>query len=680
MKESPRSYLLFRFLFSLLVLVLLLLLYWSFNLQEERLRDIEETLKFIMHDQQAQKMSKREEYTGQVPAAKSEGPNLLVPDPYFRITLPTLLGPDFVPKGTLRMGTLGKPDNLHPFSPWAQVAEWMSYCQGSASEPQVGFYETLAQDFAWKIEERPSDRADHTSFWVYLRDDLFWQPLSQSDFPGPMLLSPHFLQKHQVTAKDFQFYWQAISNPHNDAAGAVALRTLLCDIDNVDVVDDLTFVVTLKLLPSKEANGKTKFLLPYTSHFYVAQLRPLASFVYQYGPDGQKICPDDASSDFYAKSLIWAGNFSMHFASRVIVSCGPWIFDGMSERQIRFRRNPDYYSPVHALYEAIEVYFFDSVDAIWRDFLDQKIDLCQVAPQNFIELTRYLQSQEYADQNKQGSSIKKLEFLQRGFSYVAWNENRQFFQNKRVRQALTHAIDRSQLIRQNLSGQAIEITGPFFYDSDDYDRALPPYSYDPARARDLLAQEGWYDSNGDGVIDKMVDGERVDFHFVLTYFVKDLSAKSICEAISDFMKAVGIDCQIQGLDVADLSASIDDKSFDALFLAWQLSAPPEDPRQLWHSEWAAQRGSSNMIGFRNSEVDRIIDRLQFTYDPEKRKELYRDLDKIFYDEQPYTFLFTRKSTLVHWSWIHNIFIPRERHDLIPGAVVEQPVFLYSWRV
>ena len=79
------------------------------------------------------------------------------------------------------------------------------------------------------------------------------------------------------------------------------------------------------------------------------------------------------------------------------------------------------------------------------------------------------------------------------------------------------------------------------------------------------------------------------------------------------------------------------------------------------------------------QVDRLIEKLQFEKDATVRSELYKKIDEILYDEQPYTFLFTPKNTLLWWSWIQNVFIPKERQDLCPGATVEQPAYLYSWR-
>ncbi|MCB1149423.1 MAG: permease, partial [Chlamydiia bacterium] len=138
------------------------------------------------------------------------------------------------------------------------------------------------------------------------------------------------------------------------------------------------------------------------------------------------------------------------------------------------------------------------------------------------------------------------------------------------------------------------------------------------------------------------------------------------------LKEIGIDVRLNGLDLSDLSRETDDKSFDALFMAWALGTPPDDPRQLWYSTGADQKGSSNLVSFRNSEVDRIIDALDFEYDPEKRLELYHRFHQIIHEEQPYTFIHIPKATLVYRTYVNGVFIPADRQDLIPGADVSEP--------
>jgi peptide/nickel transport system substrate-binding protein len=275
-------------------------------------------------------------------------------------------------------------------------------------------------------------------------------------------------------------------------------------------------------------------------------------------------------------------------------------------------------------------------------------------------------------------AIRRLDFVGRTYNYIGWNEARPFFQSARVRQALTMAIDRKRIIAQTLNGLGIEIQGPFSPYSKAYDKSLVPWPYDPQVARSLLEKEGWYDRTGSGIISKQINGVDMPFRFTLIYYVKSPIGKSVVEYISGALKELGIDCVVNGVDIADLSSKFDDKDFDALFLGWAEGTPPEDPRQLWYSSGAKEKGSSNAIGFANPQIDRIIDQLQYEYNEDKRIELYHQFDRIIFEEAPYTFLYNPKSILVYRDYLQNVFVPANRQDLIPGADVPEPISSLFW--
>ncbi|MCP5508365.1 MAG: permease [Chlamydiales bacterium] len=596
-------------------------------------------------------------------------PNLLHEDPFYAVTLPQMLGKNFVPHGTFRSAVIGKPHNLHPFSNWSHISAWIGLCSVSVAQQQFGKYETIAPNMAVKMERRTNKDSGKPEFWVHLRDGVFWEPLEKRFFDDQIDLAPHFLRKHPVTAHDFKFNFDAVMNPHVQEPGAIALRTYIGDIEEIVVVDDLTFIVRWK---TQMVNGRP--MMKYSAALWTGHLRPLASFVYQYFSDGSKIVDDDN----YLTNSIWAQNFAQHWAKNIIPSCGPWLFDGMSDRQIKFRRNTNYYFPLAALGERMEIAFKSSPDAIWQDFKSNNLDSYNLQPDQEIELEEFLNSKQYIAQADQGAGIERLDYLARSYNYIGWNQSTPYFSSKKVRQAMTMAIDRQRIIDQNLNGMGMEITGSFYRFSPAYDASIEPWPFDPQRAQRLLEEEGWYDSDGDGILDKLIGDERVSFIFTLTYYVKNPITKAICEYIATALKEIGIICNLNGVDIADLSATFEDKSFDAIYLGWGLGTPPEDPRQLWHSEGARQPGSSNAVGFSNSEVDSIIDALVFEYDPKKRIQLYHRFDQIIHDEQPYTFLYSPKTALLYRDYLQNVFIPADRQDLVPGANVAEPDSNIFW--
>lgn len=696
MNKEPIALYIFRFVLGLGLFAFMAMLYWSSVLIEQDLKFVQNDLLQVknelltLHSEVDKgrvdllKALLERSYTKEVSISApldhhdtSIAANLLSPDPFYTKTLPQLLGTHFKPHGIRKEDSIGKPNHLHPFSNWSHISEWIAMCSVSLTSQQMGKYETFAPDMALSMEIR-YNQDQQPEYWLTLRQDIYWQPLNPHHFPESIKLAPDFLHKHQVTAHDFKFYFDALMNPHVQEEQAVALRLYYNDVEEVRVIDDFTLVVRWKTRKAKDQNGKEIYQMKYLAKSLTGALRPLARFVYQYFADGTKIVPEDHESNTYRTNPVWAQNFSHHWAKNTIVSCGPWLFDGLTDREIRFKRNPHYYDPYAVLVDAYEVKFRDSPDAVWEDFKNEGIDLFNVIPNQLAELDLFLQSQPYQKQAQQGKAVKRLDYIARSYNYVGWNQARPLFNSRQVRQALTLAIDRERIIRQNLNGMGMQTTGTFFPLSPSYNTSLKPYPFDLDRARELLQEEGWYDSDGDGIIDKLIDGKRVPFRFTLTYFVKNPTTKSVCEYIATTLKEVGIDCNLNGVDMADLSAVFEDKDFDAVFLGWSLGAPPEDPKQLWYSTGAKEKGSSNAIGFVNAEVDQIIDQLEYEYDPQKRIELYHRFDAIIYEEAPYVFLYTPKAVLAYREYMQNVFIPAERQDLIPGANVGEPQSSLFW--
>ncbi len=684
MRRESFAFTILRFLFSLGLVLFMGMLYWSSNQQEQSLREVKNEFVLLRESLEALKRSgferavskELEPKVNPYPLMDKNLPNLLQEDRFYTVTLPKLLGEGFRPRGTLRSSTIGRPNNLHPFSQWAQVSAWISQCTVSVASLQFGKYETFAPSMAIKVEERK--RNGVPEYWVFLRDGVYWQPLKKESLPSSIELAPMFLQKQPVTAWDYKFYFDAMMNPSVELAGAVSSRNYYSDVEEIEVLDNLTFVVRWKAKKVVTEEGKEEMRIKYSSKLLTGGLRPLPKFVYAYFADGTKIVEDDRDPMTYRTNSVWAQNFTEHWAKNTIVSCGPYVFEGMSDSRIWFKRNPDFYEPYAALVDGLSITFRESVSSMWQDFKSGKIDTYLIRADQLMELQDFLASSLYAKQEKEHLAIRRLDYQDNSFAYLGWNEKRPFFRDKKERVAMTMAIDRKRIIDQILHGMGVELTGPSLRSLITTSGSLTPWPFNPELAKSILEKEGWFDQLGDGILDKTIDGKLVSFRFDLTYYVKNPTSKAICEYVSTSLKSIGVDCQLKGIDLADLSQVFDDKSFDALYLAWSLGTPPEDPRQLWHSSYAAVKGSSNAISFANKEADKIMETLQYEYDPEKRKSLYRQFDQIIHEEAPYTFLYAPKAALLYREYVQNVFIPADRQDLIPGADIKDPQSSIFW--
>lgn len=688
---NNNSFIVFSYFIGIILFLFVVITYWPLEFLNKNIEKIQEPNLITANAEKSQKDIPRErkgpQTLSQRPHIDPSLPNLLHEDPFLTQTLPKMLGPEFKLRGALRMAapSFGKPDNLHPFNGYASVGGWILQCTVSIAQLEFGKFATFAPNMAIKIEERKRKNSEYMEFWVHLRDKVYWEPLNPSHFSQDLNLASWFLQKHQVTARDFKFYYDVVMNPHVQATRALAMRTILNNIEEVEVIDDLTLVVRVKTAAITLPDGTIEHRIKYTDKFSMGSMIPLASFVYKYFPDGKKIIEDDSDSKAYRTNAVWAQNFAKHWASNVIPSCGPWLFDGINDQQITFKRNPDYYFPYAALTEKQEISFKNTPEAAMVDFKANKSDLFTIYPPQNIEITSFLNSNEYKLQKTRNPNlaVDTVEYNPYSYSYVGWNEASPFFKNKKVRQAMTLAIDRERIIKSILNGKAISITGPAYPFFLSYDSSITPWPYDPQAARRLLEEAGWFDRDGSGIVSNIVDGKTVSFRFTLTYSIQSaFAAKPICEYIATALKDIGIDCKISGVGSADWAGSFMTKKFDAIFGAWILGigllSLPEQFRAIWYSSGAKEKGSLNSIGFMNTEADAIIDKLDYEYNEQKRVDLYHRFHAIIHEEQPYTFLFTPTVTIAYRDYVQNIFIPSQRKDLIPGADVTAPDLSIIW--
>ncbi len=220
------------------------------------------------------------------------------------------------------------------------------------------------------------------------------------------------------------------------------------------------------------------------------------------------------------------------------------------------------------------------------------------------------------------------------YTQIGWNLDRPYFKDYRVRQALTYLIPKRKILKEIHKSLGKVVTGPFFTEGPVYDKKLKPLYYDPVKARRLLKEAGWVDHDGDGVRDK--DGVKFQFEYLI-HNAREYHQK-IADIIKESLEEAGIIVNIRIIDWTVFAKTVNERNFDAVRFAWGTGIDG-DPFQIWHSS-QMERGGSNYIGYKNKEVDKILEDARNIFDPLKRWEKYRALHHIFYKEQPYSFLFS----------------------------------------
>ncbi len=231
-------------------------------------------------------------------------------------------------------------------------------------------------------------------------------------------------------------------------------------------------------------------------------------------------------------------------------------------------------------------------------------------------------------------NYRKYRYLADAYSYLGFNQKLPLFQDKRVRQAISHAINKQEIIDIVLLGLGQEATGPYKPGTWAHNANVKRYPFDQARALALLAEAGWSTKGPDGVL--MKGDQR--FAFTLMTNQGNKTRSKAAEVIQKNLKAVGIDVSIRIVEwAAFLKEFVNPKKFDAVILGWTIPRDP-DSFDVWHSSKTGP-AELNHVSFKNAEVDALLEKGRRTFDQEERRPAYARFQEILAEEQPYVFLY-----------------------------------------
>ncbi len=454
---------------------------------------------------------------------------------------------------------------------------------------------------SWSISE------DKKVYTIKLRKGIYWH-----DFTDPV--TGKEWKNVEVTAKDFKFMLEVIKNPDTDTR---AHKTYFKDLDRIEIVNDYEFKVywNKKYFLSKSI---TLGLSPLPTHFYHAYPGPF---------DGKKFNDD-------------------HKRNRLIVGCGPYQFLRWEKGQrVLFKRFERYFGNKLGIMPPIKQYAFEVIphpNTRFQALLAGKVDQLGLTPEQWMTRT---DTKEFGPKG----SIRKYKYPGRGYSYIGYNLSDPLFKDRRVRLALTHLVNRERILKEVYFNLGQIITGPFFPGSMAYDHSIKPYKFSIEKAKKLLEDVGWKDTDGDGILDRK--GKK--FSFTIMQVANSSIQQKMLPIIKEDMAKAGIEMNIQVVEWSVLLQRLEKKTFQVCTLAWSMGFDA-DPYQLWHSSQADVKSSSNHVRFKNKEADKLIEEIRVTFDDKKREKLYHKFHQLIHEEQPYTFLISPKSLRAINSRYHNV--------------------------
>lgn len=443
-------------------------------------------------------------------------------------------------------------------------------------------------------------------------DTLEWQGLLAEDWRvADDGLTISFTLRHDVsfsdgtplTAHDVQFTYEFIMN---DVIAAPRDRAYLSRIEKVTALDDyhVEFVLSEPYFNGLQLAGGMAVL---PKHFYGPYLDDPRTFNESRG------------------LLLGSGPYRM-------LDPENWTPD---QGRIELERNPRYWGPVDPPFDRIVWRVIENDSARLTTFRNGDIDVYSARPR---EYRRLLDDASLMDRSRHFEYMSPTA----GYSYIAWNQARAgaptLFSDVRVRRAMSLLTDVDRVIDEIFLGYGEPAVSPFSPRSPQHDPANTPIPYDLEQARALLAQAGYADRDNDGILE---DENGKPFEFELTFFQDNEDTRRMVLFLRDIYARAGIVMKPRPTEWSVMLENIQQKNFDAITLGW-TSGIEIDIYQMFHSTQAVE-GGDNFVNYRNSELDRIIDAARSEVDEDKRMALWHQAERILVEDQPYTFLFRRKS-------------------------------------
>lgn len=224
-----------------------------------------------------------------------------------------------------------------------------------------------------------------------------------------------------------------------------------------------------------------------------------------------------------------------------------------------------------------------------------------------------------------------IEAPSHSYSYLGFNLRLEKFKDPRVREALSLAIDRQELVDILFMGHGRVCTGPFLPGGAAFNDQVQAPRPDPQRAVALLKAAGYN------------AGHPLSFEIVTSNSTP--ARPYAAQILQHQLSKIGVKVTLRIMEwQAFLNMAVMPRKFEAVLLGWSLSLTP-DPYLLWHSD-NDKPGAFNFIGYRNQKVDALIDRMQTTVNRPRLVHLWREIFATVVQDNPYLFLYIPDEIIV----------------------------------
>jgi len=455
-----------------------------------------------------------------------------------------------------------------------------------------------------------------------------------------------------ITAKDVEFSLKTVLCPGVNNEANKANFILIKDFKYSDE-DPLAFTIVYKekYIRAEFNSGAEYFILPKTVFDSSNALTNyhLIDFI-----DSTRLAK--VANDIKIKK--WAEEFNSVKFSRnpnYLIGSGPYkIQNWTTTQEIRLTKKNNWWGSNSGKHTS---YLESNIDQIIYKVITDQTTALTALKSGQLDAMSSIKAKDFKSLNDNPKIANQFYLSSNpslGYSYLGVNTKNPILSNKNTRQALAYLIDVENIIKTINYGYATRIAGPTHpAKKESYDFNLTPYLFDVNKAKELLALDGWKDTDNNGILDKQIQGKKTELRISLLVNSGSDERSAIAVLLKDWFAKAGIELEILTREWGTFIQAVVQKKFDLYYGAWNGEFAPDDHTQVFHTQQI--NGGSNFTSFGNKQTDALIDSIKIELNETKRNEMYKRFQRIIYTDGSYLFLISANNNTAVSKKFDNVY-------------------------
>jgi peptide/nickel transport system substrate-binding protein len=440
-----------------------------------------------------------------------------------------------------------------------------------------------------------------------------------------------------ITAADYSFTLKSIMHPLTGAGKYREIASQIADVipdpkneRKFRVIFDQPYILALEAAINIEI---------YPSYFYdsLQLLKP-------YSLSGLLSLTEE---QFLADSnlVIFARNFNANDFSRTRFSgAGPYsLVSWNADQEIILEKKQDYWAD-----DFSQAALQQGPDRMIFHIIPDELTAVTQLKAGGIDIINEISAENYRSLQADSGNQEKFSFFHPSLTkhYMITLNNRDVRLNDaRVRRALAHLVDVQNMITYIENGMGTPSVGPVHPMKKAFNGGLKPIAFDVSKAKILLAEADWKDSDQDGILDKVIAGKKTDLSLEILISGQELG-KRLSVMLQENAAKAGVGITITEKDFKQIRAEhLKTRNYQLVPSVLSQDIVKWDDLSKWHSKNDTPDGSNEM-SYMNPKTDALIDQIEATSKEDDRIRLYREIQSLIYEDQPAIFLYAPEEKIV----------------------------------